>query len=46
MIEKIIDRVYVTGGIVLLITVIMAMTSCGSVNKCNNNKMVKQYSNW
>ena len=34
------------GGIVLLMVVIMAMSSCGSTNKCSNNKMVKQYSNW
>jgi hypothetical protein len=30
MIEKIVNTVYVTGGIVLLMVVIMAMSSCGS----------------
>jgi hypothetical protein len=28
--EKIVNRVYTLGGLVLLITVIMAMSSCGS----------------
>ena len=44
--EKIVNTVYLTGGLVLLMVVIMAMSSCGSANKCSNNKMVKQYSNW
>jgi len=30
MVEKIVNTVYVTGGIVLLMVVIMAMSSCGS----------------
>ena len=30
MTEKIINTVYITGGIVLLMVVIMAMSSCGS----------------
>ena len=46
MIEKVVNTVYITSGIVLLMVVIMAMSSCGSTNKCSNNKMVKQYSNW
>ena len=29
MMEKIINGIYITGGLVLLTTVIMAMTSCG-----------------
>ena len=45
MVEKIVNTVYVTGGIILLMVVIMAMSSCGT-SKCSNNKMVKQYSNW
>ena len=28
--EKIIERVYIAGGLVLLTTVIMAMSSCGT----------------
>ena len=46
MIEKVVERVYIAGGLILLMVVIMAMSSCGSTNKCSNNKMVKQYSNW
>ena len=30
MIEKIVNTVYITGGLVLLMTVIMAMSSCGT----------------
>jgi len=30
MVEKIVNTVYVTGGIVLLMVVIMVMSSCGS----------------
>ena len=45
MIEKIVNTVYVTGGIVLLMVVIMAMSSCGSSKQCNN-KMVNEYRNW
>ena len=30
MVEKIVNTVYITGGIVLLMVVIMAMSSCGS----------------
>ena len=44
--EKIVNTVYLTGGLVLLMVVIMSISSCGSTNKCSNNKMVKQYSNW
>ena len=29
-IEKVIERVYIVGGLVLLTTVIMAMSSCGT----------------
>ena len=46
MIEKVVNTVYITSGIVLLMVVIMAMSSCGSTNKCSNNKMLKKYSNW
>ena len=30
MIERIINTVYITGGIVLLTVIVMAMSSCGS----------------
>jgi len=45
MVEKIVNTVYITGGIVLLMIVIMAMSSCGSSKQCNN-KMVNEYRNW
>ena len=32
-------------GLVLLMSVIMAMTSCGTSKQCNN-KMVNEYRNW
>ena len=45
MTERIINSVYITGGLILLITVIMAMSSCGTSKQCNN-KMVNKYRNW
>ena len=33
-------------GYIVFIVLLMSMSSCGSTNKCSNNKMVKQYSNW
>ena len=30
MTEKVVERVYIAGGLVLLMVVIMAMSSCGS----------------
>jgi len=33
MIEKIVNTVYITGGIVLAMVVVMAMSSCGSSGK-------------
>jgi len=44
-IEKIVNIIYLTGGLILLTTVIMAMSSCGTSQKCNN-KMVNEYRNW
>ena len=44
-IEKIINTIYITGGIVLLVVVIMATSSCGTSKQCNN-KMVNEYRNW
>ena len=43
--EKIVEKVYITGGLVLLMVVIMAMSSCGTSKQCNN-KMVNKYRNW
>ena len=43
--EKVIERIYVVGGLILLITVIMAMSSC-SVSKQCDNKMINKYRNW
>ena len=44
--ERNLNRVYTLSGIIILIFVLLSVTSCGSVNKCSNNKMVKQYNNW
>ena len=43
--EKVVNGVYITGGLILLTTVIMAMSSCGTNKQCNN-KMVNKYRNW
>jgi len=45
MVEKIVNTVYITGGIVLLMVVIMAMSSCGSVKQCDN-KFINENRNW
>ena len=45
MIEKVVNTVYITGGLILLMVVIMAVSSCGTSQKCNN-KMVNEYRNW
>jgi len=39
--EKVINVTYITGGLVLLTTVIMAMSSCG-VNKGLTNEQVEE----
>jgi len=44
-VEKIFTIVYLAGGLVLLMTVIMATTSCGTSKQCNN-KMINEYRNW
>ena len=44
--ERVVNGVYITGGLILVMIIVMCMSSCGSTNKCSNNKMVKQYSNW
>ena len=41
MVEKIVERVYIAGGIVLLMVVIMAVSSCG-VNKGLTNEQIEE----
>ena len=41
MIYKIIDVIYITGGLVLLTVVVMAMSSCG-VNKGLDNEQIEK----
>ena len=41
MTEKVVERVYIAGGLVLLTVVIMAMSSCG-INKGLTNEQVNQ----
>ena len=43
--EKTMERIYLIGGLILLITVIMAMSSCGSSKQCNN-KFINENRNW
>ena len=40
-VEKVVERVYIIGGLVLLTTVIMAMSSCG-INKGLTNEQVER----
>ena len=40
--EKIIERIYITGGLVLLMVVIMAISSCG-VRSCCEKTVNKVY---
>ena len=42
MLEKIVNTVYITGGLVLLMTVIMAMSSCG-IRKCCEKTIEEVY---
>ena len=41
MVEKVVERVYIAGGLVLLTVVIMAMSLCG-INKGLTNEQVNQ----
>ena len=43
--ERNINRIYTLGGIILLIIVVMAMSSCGTSKQCDN-KMINKYRNW
>ena len=45
MVEKIINIVYIIGGLILVMLVIMAMTSCGTSKQCNN-KFINENRNW
>lgn len=42
--NKIFDTIYITGGLILLLVVIMAMSSCG-VNRGLTNTQVEQRNN-
>ena len=42
--EKIVDRVYIAGGLVLLMIVIMAMSSCG-INRGLTNEQIEHRNN-
>ena len=44
-IEKIINTIYITGGLILIIIVVMATSSCGTSKKCNN-KFINENRNW
>ena len=39
--EKVVDRVYIVGGLVLITTVIMAMSSCG-INRGLTSEQIEQ----
>ena len=43
--EKNLNRIGSIIGIILLITIIMAMSSCGTSKQCDN-KMINKYRNW
>ena len=43
MIYKIIDIVYITGGLVLIMVVIMAMSSCSSTKTCCEKTIEEVY---
>ena len=42
--EKIVNGVYITGGLILLTTVIMAMSSCG-INRGLTNEQIEHRNN-
>ena len=44
MLEKVVNGVYITGGIMLVMVVIMAMSSCG-INKGLTNEQVERRNN-
>jgi len=44
MVEKVVERVYIAGGLVLLTVVIMAMSSCG-INKGLTNEQIERRNN-
>ena len=43
--EKVVEKVYIIGGVILITIVIMAMSSCGSSKQCNN-KFINENRNW
>jgi hypothetical protein len=42
--EKVVSTIYITGGLILLVVVIMAMSSCG-INRGLTNTQVEQRNN-
>ena len=44
MVEKVVERVYIAGGLVLLTVVIMAMSSCG-INRGLTNEQIERRNN-
>ena len=43
MLEKVVNGVYIIGGIVLVMTVIMAMSSCSSTKTCCEKTIEEVY---
>ena len=44
--EKNLNRIYTISGIILIIVVIMAMSSCGSSKHCSKTKFHHDMSQW
>ena len=44
MVEKVVERIYIAGGLVLLTVVIMAMSSCG-INRGLTNEQIERRNN-
>ena len=44
MVEEVVERVYIAGGLVLLTVVIMAMSSCG-INRGLTNEQIERRNN-
>ena len=43
--ERNLNRIYTISGLILLVVVIMAMTSCSSSKQCSN-KFINENRNW
>ncbi len=44
--EKNLNRIYTVSGILILIIIVMAMTSCGSSKQCNKTKFHHDMKQW